>query len=202
MALGALSLSVTAGVQGRPFQAKIVGLTTGRVEVLVDGSPGFSTVNGNLMSQGLPYPVSTAVLREYEPGVGQGYRDSRIDIDAATPQDLRTQAIASLGPGRTLRRFRTAGERQADGSFVYKLFVEDDLGATAALDVGSGGGGAPSPTISGTPAASRVGSAYTFTPTAASGTGPYAFTLAAGTLPTGLVLNPSTGAITGTPTGI
>lgn len=83
MALGNLTLSTTAGVQGRPFQANIIGLTTGRVEVLGDGSPGFSTVNGRVMSDRLPYPVSTVVLREHEPGVGVGYRDTRIDISAA-----------------------------------------------------------------------------------------------------------------------
>lgn len=83
MALGNLSLSITAGVQGRPFNASIIGLTTGRVEVLQDSSPGFSTVNGRVMSDRLPYPVSVVALREYEPGVGVGYRDSRIDIAAA-----------------------------------------------------------------------------------------------------------------------
>jgi len=136
MALGALTLSVTQGVQGRPFQAKINGLSSNRVEVLGDGSPGFSTVNGNAMSGGLPYPVSTLVLREYEPGIGMGYRDSRIDIMAATSFELRAQAIASLGVGRSLVRYRAAGERQADGSIVYTLRVEDDLGATVSLPIG------------------------------------------------------------------
>jgi hypothetical protein len=129
MALGALTLSVTSGVQGRPFQATINGLTTGRVEVLGDGSPGFSTVNGKVMSNGLPYPVSTVALREYEPGVGAGFRDSRIDVSAATAEFLRTQALASLNPGRSLVRYRTAGTRQSDGSIVYSLVVDDDLGA-------------------------------------------------------------------------
>lgn len=130
MALNALTLSTTQGVQGRPFQAAVSGLTTGRVEVLGDASPGFSFVNGNIMSRGLPYPVSTVSLREYEPGVGQGFRDTRIDITAVTRDQLLTQAQALLGAGRTLVRSRTAGERQPDGSIIYKLYVEDDLGAT------------------------------------------------------------------------
>lgn len=143
MALGALTLSVTSGVQGRPFQATINGLTTGQVEVLGDGSPGFSTVNGKVMSHGLPYPVSTVVLREYEPGVGAGFRDSRIDIVAATRDSLMAQAIATLGAGRKLQRYRVAGTRQADGSIVYSLIVEDDLGATVGL---TPGGNTPTPT--------------------------------------------------------
>ena len=130
MPLNALSLSVTQGVQGRPFQATINGLTTGRVEVLADGSPGFSTVNGKVMAQALPYPVSTVVLREYEPGVGQGYRDSRIDILSATRASLLAQAQASLASGRSLVRFQAVSERQPDGSTSYTLIVQDDLGAS------------------------------------------------------------------------
>lgn len=135
MALGTLSLSTTTGVQGRAFEARIIGLTTGRVEVLTDGSPGFATVNGRVYSGSLPYQTSTVVLREYEPGVGQGFRDSRIDITATTRDQLRAQAIASLDPGRTLVRFRVAGDVTVDG-IVYRLLVEDDLGATRPFDVG------------------------------------------------------------------
>jgi len=136
MALNALTLSTTQGVQGRPFQAAISGLSTGRIEVLGDASPGFSVVNGQLMSRGLPYPVSTVSLREYEPGVGQGYRDSRIDITATTRDQLMTSALALMGPGRTLVRYRAAGQRQPDGSITYRLYAEDDLGATQQVLIG------------------------------------------------------------------
>lgn len=139
MALGALTLSVTSGIQGRPFAAAINGLTTGRVEVLGDGSPGFSTVNGRIMSSGLPYPVSTVVLREYEPGVGAGFRDSRIDITGTTRAALAAQAAASVAPGRTLASFRVAGTRQADGSISYALITVDDLGATQSFPAGYSG---------------------------------------------------------------
>ncbi len=137
MALSPLTLSVTAGVQGRAFIARINGLTTGRVDVLADGSPGFSTVNGRVYSSGLPYSVSTVVLREYEPGVGAGFRDSRVDITAATRSQLRAQAIASLDPGRTLVRWWVAGEAGPDG-IAYRLIVEDDLGAARPFDLGGG----------------------------------------------------------------
>jgi hypothetical protein len=142
VALNALTLSITQGVQGRPFVSAINGLTTGRVEVLVDGSPGFSVSNGVLLNSGLPYPTSTVVLREYDPGVGAGFRDSRIDITAATNDALRTQAIAALGVGRSLINWRVGSVRQSDGSYVYSLFVQDDLGATASQAIG----GTPTPT--------------------------------------------------------
>jgi hypothetical protein len=44
-----------------------------------------------------------------------------------------------------------------------------------------------------------VGTPYTATVSATGGTGPYTFTVTSGALPAGLVLNPATGAITGTP---
>lgn len=88
MALNPLSLSSLSGVLGQPFFAKIIGLTTGKVEVLNEAALGFWTVNGNVMSNALPYPVSTVVLREYEPGVGVGYRDSRIEIFAASRENV------------------------------------------------------------------------------------------------------------------
>jgi hypothetical protein len=45
-----------------------------------------------------------------------------------------------------------------------------------------------------------VGTAYSQTVTASGGTAPYLFSLSSGALPTGLLLNGATGAITGTPT--
>jgi hypothetical protein len=45
-----------------------------------------------------------------------------------------------------------------------------------------------------------VGTAYSQTVTASGGTSPYVFSISSGALPTGLVLNGATGAITGTPT--
>jgi uncharacterized protein YhjY with autotransporter beta-barrel domain len=44
------------------------------------------------------------------------------------------------------------------------------------------------------------GTAYSQTVTASGGTGPYTYAVTAGTLPTGLTLNPNTGEISGTPT--
>jgi len=136
VALSALSLSTTTGVQGFPFQATINGLTTGRVEVLSDGSPGFSTVNGKLMSNGLPYAVNTAVLREWEPGVGQGYRDTRIDISAVSVVAQRQKAHALLRAGRTLAQSGVAIVRAGDGSVSAEIFATDDLGATRKLATG------------------------------------------------------------------
>jgi hypothetical protein len=144
MALGALSLSTTQGVQGRPFQAKINGLTTGDVRVLVDGAPGFSTVNGNIYHDALPYAPSTVVLREYEPGGAPSFRDTRIEITAATQAELAAQAAGLISGGRSLARWRL-GSALSSGSLVWSVFAEDDYGSTASA---SAGGGTPTPTPS------------------------------------------------------
>ncbi|WP_449396272.1 putative Ig domain-containing protein [Devosia riboflavina] len=58
----------------------------------------------------------------------------------------------------------------------------------------------PSLSIDGTPPPARVGSNFTFTPTVNGGTPDYSFSILSGNLPAGLVLDPATGGITGTPT--
>lgn len=81
MPLNPLSLDVTYGVAGRAYQATVQGLSTGStLEVLSDGTPGFSTVNGRVYMGRLPgaYPTATVVLRETK--AGETPRESRIDI--------------------------------------------------------------------------------------------------------------------------
>ena len=73
---------------------------------------------------------------------------------------------------------------------------------------GTGPASAPSPSV--TPEgpsitsaplrAGEVGIPYSATPTESGGTGPFTWSVASGSLPTGLSLNASTGAVTGTPT--
>lgn len=120
MALNALTLSTAAGVQGRPFEATINGLTAGDIEVLVDGTPGFYAVNGKLYSDDLPLFVNTVVLREREPGVGAGYRDTRIDItgysiDNPAPQ-LPPDGTAEVADGGTVTVALSTGTDPHNGT--------------------------------------------------------------------------------------
>jgi hypothetical protein len=65
MALNALELSVSSGTRGRPFVADISEATDGSsIEPLVNFTPGFNVVNGQLRHDALPYDVNTVVLRE------------------------------------------------------------------------------------------------------------------------------------------
>jgi hypothetical protein len=54
--------------------------------------------------------------------------------------------------------------------------------------------------LSGAPSAGSQGQAYSYTPTLTGGFTPFTYSVQSGTLPTGLSLNTSTGAVTGTPT--
>lgn len=84
MALNTLTLAITKGVLGRPFEATILGLTAGtEVSLDQDASPGFSTVNGRIFSRELDLPVSTVAIRERNPNTGET-AVTRIDIAAAS----------------------------------------------------------------------------------------------------------------------
>ena len=140
--------------------------------------------------------------------VGLAYSFAPV-ISGGTGPYTVTNTGAALPPGTALNPSTGAITGTLIGSPAsyagIVLHVVDSLGAVANLSLstivvaGSGGGTALS--ISGTPGTTAtVGSAYSFTPSAAGGTGTKTFSLASGTLPAGLSLNSSTGAITGTPT--
>ncbi|MET3710431.1 hypothetical protein ABIC65_001111 [Sphingomonas trueperi] len=157
MALNALTLSITQGVVGRPFFSAVNGLTTSRIQIGENATPGFSFANGVVFHPSLPAEWTVSLL-EYEPGVGAGVRESRISGTAATNFALRAQAIAALSNGRSLVRWRVGSTRQSDGSRVYSLYVEDDLGATTPQTIG---GGSPTPTPGPTPTPTPTPLAYT-----------------------------------------
>lgn len=95
MPLGNLTLTINAGRPGRSFAANIVGLTTGRVDVVNDGTPGFYVQNGVLYHPRLPNTlVSTAVLVEYEPGGSPARRESRIDVLTGAVLDLQPLSVS------------------------------------------------------------------------------------------------------------
>lgn len=92
-----------------------------------------------------------------------------------------------------------SGTPTADGQFSILVVVQDAGGQSARQQLTLVIGGvltfAPPPAFSAT-----VGTAFSQTLTASGGAPPYTFAVANGTLPAGLALNASSGAITGTPT--
>ncbi len=92
-----------------------------------------------------------------------------------------------------------SGTPTAPGTASFTLTVTDGLGATASRTTSIAI--AALPTISsGTPAPGQVGLAYSTTFAVAGGTGPFVWSVSAGTVPAGLSFNSSTGVLSGTPT--
>jgi hypothetical protein len=194
MALNALTLSVSNGIQGKSFKSAVSGMTPGNlVEVMPRGAPGFGYSNGFLTNPSLSYDANLVILRERNEVTGEN-RTTQLIITAISPYALQTQAGTI---DATYRTYRTGAVKQGDGSEIWYLFVEGQTGATLSAAAGT----VIPVSISGTPPAGIVSSAYSFTPTTANGSGAKSFALT-GTLPTGLNFSTTTGAITGTPTTV
>ena len=100
-----------------------------------------------------------------------------------------------------------AGSPSAASSQTIGFSVQDSAQHSAAakltLSIGAGTNGSTTSSLNITTTslpAATVGSAYNFVLAAQGGTPPYTWSLVSGTLPQGLLLDPSSGTITGTPT--
>ena len=108
----------------------------------------------------------------------------------------------SLPGGLTLNPATGAitGSPNSPGTFSFTITVTDSAGATASASCAITITTSIPPLTVTCPAGSGVeGTAYSSSISATGGTAPYTFSITSGNLPTGLTLNPSTGAITGTP---
>ncbi len=143
--------------------------------------------------------VTTVSLAGAEAGVA--YNTSLTATGGTAPLSWSVSA-GSLPPGLTLDAGTGAitGTAATAGSSNFTVEVTDANGATAtaALSIATVAG----PEIAAaTPARPLSGKAYWFVPSLSGGTGPFVWTIATGTLPDGLNLNPATGAVSGTATG-
>jgi hypothetical protein len=120
MALNLLSLSLTTGILGAQFMAKINGLTAGsQVQASMPGYGGASVVNGTLRIQSLPAEFVT------------------VDITESTGVEFKTTRFLLTG-----NRNLTVRNAQADGTLQYSYGLPGSLvalnTATAGADGGSG----------------------------------------------------------------
>lgn len=137
MALNTLTLAVVQGVQGRRFRSKINGLTAGTIVSFdTDATPGFGESNGRLSHHALPYTTNTVAIRERVPATGET-KVTRIEIAAASASEIAALAAAQITAPRTLRGQRTAATDDGAGSLTWALSVENDLGATVVVPIGS-----------------------------------------------------------------
>ncbi len=130
--------------------------------------------------------------------VGVAY-SQQLTVTNGTSPFAWTVTAGSLPAGVTLSSTGLlAGTPTTAGSYTFTVQVSDASGSTASrsltLTI------AAAPTISFAPAAGEVSVAYSQQPTLTGGTAPISWSITAGSLPAGLSISPTTGAISGTPT--
>ena len=119
-----------------------------------------------------------------------------------TPPYTWTVTGGTLPPGLTLESSTgiLRGTPTAAGSFAFSVTVTDSRSATATKELAISIGAVLAITTASPLTSGAVGTPYSLTLATTGGKTPYSWSLASGTLPSGLTLNPVSGFISGTPT--
>jgi hypothetical protein len=198
------------GTQG-PFATAVNMVTTGpgpatgtfsltTVETFVMGANGIAVTDDAL--QVPPAPVSWACpMASGQVGVAYASNDA---ANGGSAPYVAAITSGSLPPGITLTASTGAfaGTPTTAGTYTFGGTVTDSVQGTSAIS------GctitvipAPVPLTLACPASSAtMGTAYSSAFTATGGKSPYTFSISSGSLPAGLSVNGTTGAVTGTPT--
>ncbi len=180
-------------------------VTNGGDNTALTGGLDIQDASGNSVTYpgagGGPTPPSITTTTLPNGQVGVAYNQTLAATGGTTPYTWSLSA-GSLPTGLTLAAGTglISGTPTATGTFNFTARVTDanSLSATRALSITID---VATLTITTTSLANgQVGVAYSRTLAAAGGSTPYTWSLASGSLPTGLSLGASTGAITGTPT--
>ncbi|GFO56251.1 hypothetical protein GMSM_32580 [Geomonas sp. Red276] len=182
------------------------GAITGSPTAAVSATLTFvvTDINGTTASKSLTLTVygqlavTTATLATGT--VGTAYSQGLSASGGATPYSWAV-ASGALPAGLSLNAATGAitGTPTADGSASFTVQVTDALG-TAVSKALTLAVYQPLAVSSGGLATGTVGTAYSLSLAASGGLTPYSWSLTSGTLPAGLTLNGTTGAISGTPT--
>ena len=194
----------TGTVSGTPTT---LGAFSYTIQVTDSGTPTAQTATTTTVS-GTIAPVATLAITPAASAttqVGQNYAQANV-ASGGTPTYHYSLASGALPAGTTLNTSTgtVSGTPTTAGAFSYAIKVTDSGTPTAQTATTSTVSGTIAPsTLTITPTASattHVGQNYSQTNTASGGTVPYHYSLAAGALPAGTTLSPSTGTVSGTPT--
>jgi hypothetical protein len=164
---------------------------------------GAVTLADNALTVPAPPGLPPSVTCSYPSGqVAVAYSSSLVATGGTPPYTFSISA-GSLPPGLTLNTATGAitGAPTSAGTFSDTSKVVDSLGASSTSACGITVAPVTAPILSLTCASNsgQVGQLYVSSLVAAGGTPPYIYSISAGSLPTGLTLNTSTGAISGKP---
>ncbi|MGA2520345.1 MAG: fibronectin type III domain-containing protein [Acidimicrobiales bacterium] len=181
--------------------ATVTGLTNGTAytfEVAAVNGSG----TGPLSAPSSPVtPEGPSITSAALPGgeVGAAY-DVTPAVSGGTGPFTWSVSNGSLPSGLSLDTATGAvtGTPTTSGTSTFDLVVDDSLGGSATQAESVDVVASPS-VISPTLVAGEVGAAYDVTPAVSGGTGPFTWSVSNGSLPAGLSIDASTGAITGTP---
>jgi hypothetical protein len=183
----------TGAITGTPTTAGTYNFTA----KVVDSTGASVTTNCSIT---VAPPALTLTCASSSAQVGVPYSSSLVATGGVPPY---TFSIVSgkLPPGLSLDPATGAitGTPTTAGTYNFTAKVMDSTGASVTTNCSITV--APSPlTLACASSSGEVGSPYSSSVVATGGVAPYTYSIVSGTLPPGLTLNPSTGAITGTPT--
>ncbi len=203
-----ISGSLPAGLTLNPSTGAITGTPTASgtfnfTAKVVDSTgtaAGTTTANCSIV---ISPPVITLACATSTGQVGVAYNSALVATGGVPPYTFSI-ITGSLPPGLTLNPSTGAitGTPTTYGTFNFTAQVVDSTGSAAGTTTANCSIVIAPPAISLACATStgQVGVAYSSALVATGGVPPYTFSIITGSLPAGLTLNPSTGAITGTPT--
>ncbi len=189
----------TGAITGTPttygtfnFTAKVVDST--------GSAAGTTTANCAIV---ISPPAITLACPTSTGQVGVAYSSALVATGGVPPYTFSITS-GSLPPGLSLNPSTGAitGTPTTYGTFNFTAQVVDSTGTAAGTTTASCSIviSPPAITLACATSTGQVGVAYSSALVATGGVPPYTFSITSGSLPPGLTLNPSTGAITGTPT--